>query len=466
MPSQEILVVQAPRSPDAAAVEELKTSLRGQLLGPADPGYDEARRVWNGMADRRPALIARCAGPSDVIRAVNFARSQGMVVAVRGGGHSIPGHSVCDDGLMIDLSRMNGIRVDPVRRTARAEAGALLADLDHETQAFGLATTAGTVSHTGIAGLTLGGGQGWLMGLHGLTIDNLLSVDIVTADGRLLTASASENEDLFWAVRGGGGNFGVVTSFEYQLHPVGPMVLGGMVLYPLDRAVEVLRFYGSYMRSAPAALNAIAAIITAPDGSPVIGIVPGWFGPADQGERYVRPLREIGTPLVDMVGPIPYVQLQKTFDAAVPHGMHRYVKMGYLPELSDGLIDHVVDHMRRKTSPYSVCLFARFGGAATRIAPEATAFPHRREQWHFDVVAQWTDPAEAAMHTEWVRAFWRDVEPFSRGVGVNFMDADEGETRIQEAYAANYGRLVALKNRFDPTNFFRLNNNIAPSKSH
>lgn len=463
MSTQESLAVEVPKPLDGAAVEEFQARLRGDLLRPGDDGYDEARRVWNATADRRPALIARCAGVSDVIASVDFARSQGLLVALRGGGHSIPGHSTCDGGLVIDLSRMRGIRVDPNQRTARAEAGALLKDLDHETQAFALATTAGVVSHTGIAGLTLGGGQGWLMGMHGLTIDNLLSVDIVTADGRLLTANETQNEELFWAICGGGGNFGVVTSFEYRLHPVGPTIFGGMLLYPMSQAREVLRLYGEYIRSTPDEMMAMIGLMTSPDGMPVVALVLGWFGPLGEREPYLDPVRALGQPLADLTAEMPYVQLQCLIDAAVPHGMYRYVKMGYLPAMEDEVIDRTLDHVRRFTSPFSFVLLNSFKGAAARVAPDATAFPHRREQIHFDIGAQWTNPAEADTHVGWARSLWRDVEPFTRGVGVNFMDADEGEARVREAYGPNYERLVAIKKRYDPTNFFRLNTNIAPS---
>ena len=286
---------------DEGIIEEFKATLRGEALVPGDAGYDEARKLWNGMIDRRPALIARCAGAADVINCVNFARNRDLVLAVRGGGHSFPGHSMCDGGLAIDLSPMNGIRVDPVGRTVRAESGVKWLDFDRETQAFGLATTGGTVSHTGIAGLTLGGGMGWLCRKYGLTSDNLLSADIVTADGRLLTISDTENEDLFWAIRGGGGNFGVVTSFEYRLHPVGPMVMGGFVMHPLSKAKDVLKFYNEFNKSAPDDLMTFAGLLHSPDGDPVLGIGGCYHGPLDIGEQVLRPLKEYGPPVADML---------------------------------------------------------------------------------------------------------------------------------------------------------------------
>ena len=445
-------------------IDEFKATLRGQLLQPEDEGYDQTRAVWNGMIDKRPALIARCAGTSDVIECVNFACTHGLTVSVRGGGHSFAGRSVCNGGLMIDLSPMKGIRVDPVRRTARAEPGVLLRELDHETQAFGLAVTAGHVSDTGIAGLTLGGGQGWLMSKYGLTIDNLRSVDIVLADGRLLTASESENEDLFWGVRGGGGNFGIVTSFEYQLHPVGPTVLGGMILYPLDQAREVLQFYREFSMNTPEEMGVPAALLTTPDGVPAVAVLVGWMGPLAEGEAHLKPLRQFGTPLADLIGPIPYCQLQMILDAAVPAGMPRYLKMGYLPHMEDEFIEVLCEHMARCPSPYSAILFNVMKGAVTRVASDATAFPHRHPQWHYDFVAQWVDPAEQEVNIEWARALWQATQPFTQGAGVNFLGADDGADRVRTAYGNNYARLLALKQKYDPTNFFRLNANVDPKR--
>ena len=449
---------------DEATVLAFEEALRGELLRPGTVGYDEARTVWNAMVDRRPTLIARCAGASDVIEAVNFARVHGLLISVRGGGHSVSGSAVCDGGLMVDLSRMKGIRVDATRRTARAEAGVLWGELDRETQVFGLATTGGTVSDTGIAGLTLGGGQGWLMAKHGLTCDNLLSVDVVMADGRLLVASATEHPELFWAVRGGGGNFGIVTSFEYQLHPVGPTILGGLMLYPIDQAPDVLCFYREFSQATPDELTAMAVLLNAPDGTPVVAVVVAWLGPLSEGEQHLKPMRTFGTPIVDLVGPTPYVQFQTLLDAAVPRGMQRYLKMGYTPEINDDLIGHVVDHFLRKTSPYSLALFNVIKGAAARIAPEQTPFVHRRNQWHFEILAQWTDPAEEQEHVAWLRAFWHDVERYTQGVGPNFLDADDRVTRVRAAYGKNYERLAMIKNQYDPANLFRLNVNIVPTQ--
>ena len=446
------------------AVEELIAKLRGELLLPEEEGYDKARAIWNGMIDKRPALIVKCAGPSDVIQAVKFAQKHELLLAVKAGGHSFAGRSVCDGGLMVDLSRMRGVRVDPVKKTARAEAGALLSDLDHETQAFGLAVTAGVVSHTGIAGLTLGGGQGYLMNKYGLTIDNLHSVDIVLADGRLVTASETENEDLFWAIRGGGGNFGIVTSFEYQLHPVGPMVVGGMLLHPIEQAREAMRFYREYAMNTPDEMSVLAGILTLPDGTKAFAFVVGWMGEIEEGLRQLEPLRKFREPMADLINVIPYTQLQKSFDAGVPHGMHRYNKMGYLPDLSDEVIDIVLKHTEQ-ISPYSVVLFNCMKGAVTRVAPEKTPFPYRKNQWYFDITPQWLDPAEADAHIAWTRSFWAEVEPYTRGTAVNWLSEDDGTERVKLAYGPNYKRLAQLKHKYDPTNLFKLNNNILPDPS-
>jgi FAD/FMN-containing dehydrogenase len=446
-----------------AAVQHFAAELRGKLLQPGDGEYDAARIVWNGMIDRRPALIARCAGVADVIAAVRFARTHGIMLSVRGGGHNITGNAVCEGGLMIDLSPMKSVRVDPVGRTARAEAGLTWGEFNQETQAFGLATTGGVVSTTGIAGLTLGGGLGWLMGKHGLSCDNLLSADIVTADGRFLTASADRHADLFWGLRGGGGNFGVVTSFEYRLHPVGP-VLAGMVIHPIDKAREVLRFYRDFCRSCPDEMLAAAALMTSPEGMPVATIVASYFGDIEKGENLMAPLRKFGSPLTDTIAPTSYVQLNTLFDASVPYGnVQRYWKSSFLKELGDDLIEILITRSAKFLSPMSMVMFFHLHGAAARVDKDATAFGLRDDQWDYDVISQWTDPAEAPDHIRWTREFWNAVEPFSTGeVYVNHLDAEEA-TRITGAYSRNYDRLVALKNEYDPTNLFRLNQNIKPS---
>ena len=448
---------------EEAAVESLADRLRGRLLRPDEDGYDTARRVWNGMIDRRPALIVRVAGPADVIAAVRFAREHGLLLAVKGGGHNITGNAVCEGGLMIDLSPMKSVRVDPVRRTARAEAGLTWGEYNRETQAFGLASTGGVVSTTGIAGLTLGGGLGWLMGKHGLSCDNLLSADLVTAEGKLLTASAEENPELFWGLRGGGGNFGVVTSFEYTLHPVGP-VLAGMVIHPMSEAKAVMRFYRDFARGCPDEALAAAALMTSPDGHPVAVIIAAYIGDLAKGEAAFAPLRKFGSPLADTIAPTSYAALNTLFDAAVPYGgVQRYWKSSFLKELGDDMLDLMIARSAQFLSPMSMVLFFHMHGAATRVDRDATAFGQRADQWDYDVISQWTDGSGAG-HIAWTREFWNAVEPFASGeVYVNHLDAEEGTTRIRAAYRHGYDRLVALKNKYDPTNLFRLNQNIRPT---
>jgi FAD/FMN-containing dehydrogenase len=448
---------------ESATVESFAGGLRGRLLQPGAEGYDNSRKVWNGMIDRRPALIARCAGPADVMAAVRFARDHRLLVSVKGGGHNITGNAVCDGGLMVDLSAMKSVRVDPARRTARAEAGLTWGEYNRETQAFGLASTGGVVSTTGIAGLTLGGGLGWLMGKHGLSCDNLISADLVTAAGELVTASAEENPDLFWGLRGGGGNFGVVTSFEYRLHPVGP-VLAGMVIYPMSEAREVLRFYRDFARGCPDEMLAAAALMTSHEGAPVVVIIASYIGDLAKGERLVAPLRKFGTPLADTIAPTSYVQLNTLFDAAVPYGgVQRYWKSSFLNELGDELLDIMTARAAKMLSPMSMVLFFHMHGAAARADRNATAFGLRHDQWDYDVISQWTDPAESADHIGWTREYWNAVEPFASGeVYVNHLDAEEA-TRIRAAYGGSYDRLVTLKNKYDPTNLFRMNQNIRPT---
>jgi FAD/FMN-containing dehydrogenase len=440
---------------DQARVEDLRGTFRDE----------EARKVWNGNIDRRPALIARCTGVADVVEAVRFARANELLVAVRSGGHSAAGYSTCDGGIVIDLSRLKGIRVDPDGRTARAQPGVIWAEFDRETQAFGLATTGGTVSNTGIAGLTLGGGEGWLQGQCGLTCDNLLSADVVTADGRFLRASAEENPDLFWGLRGGGGNFGLVTSFEYRLHPIGPLVLGGMVIHPLARAREVLRFYREFISSLPDEAEAWAVMLTSPDGAPVTALLLAYNGPLAEGERVLEPARKFGPPLADLVQPMPYVARQTLLDDGLgPHGVQRYWKSGFATSLSDELIERAVEGAETFTSPMSVVAFVSyFHGAATRVASDATAFALREAQWDVDAVAQWLDPSESERHIAWARQVWAGMEPFTTGAYLNHLASDDRPERIRASYGRNYERLVALKNKYDPTNLFRLNANVRPS---
>jgi FAD/FMN-containing dehydrogenase len=460
---------------ETEAVEALRARLRGAALVPGSDGYDAARKVWNGMIDKHPAVIVRCTGVADVMAAVQFARDQRLVVAVRGGGHNVAGNAVCDDGIVIDLSPMKGIRVDPAARTVRAQGGVTWGELDRETQAFGLATTGGLISTTGIAGLTLGGGIGWLARKHGLVCGNLLSADVITADGRLLVASARQNPELFWAIRGGGGNFGIVTSFEYRLHALGPLVTGGLVLHPAERAGDVLRFYRGYIATAPDALSAFPAFIMVPPlpqvptalhGTPAIAIAACYAGPPDDGERAVRPLREFGPPAADLLGALPYTTLQSLFDASAPAGGLSYWKSDYLNELSDACIDVLVRHTAAlpTLSPLNTVHLYPLGGAVARVGSTKTAFAHRAARYSTILAAEWFDPAQSEANIQWVRELWQAMRPFSTGgVGVNFLGGDEGAERVRAAYGQNYARLAMLKKRYDPTNFFRLNQNIAPA---
>ena len=455
-----------------ASLQELEESLRGELIRPSDPRYDEARAVWNGAIDKHPAALVKCAGVADVRQAIEFARSQDLVVAVRGGKHSLPGFSTCDGGIVIDLGGMKGVRVDPVARTAQAEAGLTWSEFDHETQAFGLATTGGLISTTGIAGFTLGGGIGWLMRAHGLTCDNLLSADIVTADGELLHASADENQELFWGLRGGGGNFGVATSFEYQLHPVGPVVMAGPVFYRGDRAEEILRFYRDYTRDLPGEATTLLNLATAPPapflpeeihGKLVCVLVGVYAGPVAEGERVLAPMRELGDPVADLMGPLPYVAMQSLLDALYPAGGSNYFKAGYLEELSDASIATMVEQHQSVTSPMSEIHVHHFGGAVGQVPEDATAFGNRSAEFVLNILGRTPDAGGFAEAVDWARGCYDALEPYTTGgTYTNFMS--EGDDRLKEAYGQEkYERLVALKDRYDPTNLFRLNQNIAPS---
>jgi FAD/FMN-containing dehydrogenase len=444
-----------------SSLDAFRARLRGPLLLAGDAGYDEARTVFNAMIDHRPALIARCAGAADVIASVQFARGHDLLVSMKGGGHNVGGKAVCDGGLMIDLSRMKSIRVDPVARIVRAEPGVLGAELDRETQAFGLATPVGTVSTTGIAGLTLGGGQSWLGSKHGFAIDNLLSVNIVTADGKLRAASATQNEDLFWGIRGAGHNFGVVTSFEYRLHPVGP-VLGGMVLHPITQATEVLRFYREFTASQPDELQTWAGILTLPDGNLVVALVPCYVGSLDEGERLLAPLRRFGTPVADTIAPLPYVAMQQLFDAAFPPGRLNYWKSALADHLADEVIAATVEYVQKVPSPHTAILFAELHGAYSRVGKTETAYFHRDLQYDVIILSGWTDPADTERNIAWTRELFAIWEPhLARATYVNDL-GDEGEERARSAYGENYARLVALKAKYDPADFFRLNQNIKP----
>lgn len=450
------------RALDATTVAGLRSRMRGPVLTAADAGYDAARRIWNAMIDKRPALIVRCAGVADVLAAVRFAAAQEALVSVRGGGHNVAGTAVCDGGLMIDLSPMKGIQVDPAARTAWAQPGLLWQEFDHETQAFGLATTGGVVGETGIAGLTLGGGVGWLARKYGLTCDNLLAADIVTADGQLRRANSEENDELFWALRGGGGNFGVVTAFHYRLHPVST-VFAGLVIHPRNAARDVIRFHRDFIAAAPEELASSVGLLTAPDGQPVVALASCYCGDLDEGERVLRPLREFGSPLVDDVKPMPYAGIQGVFGPAFPWGHRNYWKSSFLRELPDAAVDAVIDRANRVQSPLSAVVLEYYGGAASRITADTTAFPHRAATFNCLILGQWRDPAEDPVHVGWARDCWEAVRPWSSGAAyMNALGNDEGVQTVCDAYGVNYPRLAALKAKFDPNNLFRLNQNIKP----
>lgn len=453
-------------------VTDLATQLQGELVRPGDTAYDQARRVWNGSINRLPGLIARCASRDDVIAAVRFARRNNILVAVRGGGHSFPGHSVCDDGLVIDLSLMNGIRVDPDTRTARVQAGALLGDLDRATQQHGLAVPSGIVTHTGVAGLTLGGGLGWLMRKYGLSVDQLLSVDLVTADGGLVRASDTENPELFWGVRGGGGNFGIVTEFEFRLNPVGPIVMAGPVFWSGADSAKVLRFYREWIAEVPDELMTMVVHRRAADvpyipaelrGKPVVAVVSCYAGAVDEGEKVLRPLKEFGSPVLDLCRPKPFLEHQSMFDASYPSGWWYYMRACDVAELTDEVIDITVEHATAITSPLTAFPIWQGGGAMARVAEDDTAFHGRTAGHTFNINAATENADGFERERDWVRSFWSDLAPFHTSVYVNFL-MDEGEERVRQAYGeAKYARLRALKRAWDPENFFHLNQNVLPA---
>jgi FAD/FMN-containing dehydrogenase len=445
-----------------AAVAAFKQSLRGQLIAPGDDSYAEARQVWNGNIDRRPGLIARPAGVADVIQAVNFARDHSLLVSVRGGAHGFAGTCVCNGGLVIDLSLMKSIRVDPGRRVVRAEGGVKWGEFDRETQAFGLATTGGTDPDTGIAGLTLGGGLGWLGYKYGLASDNLISVDIITADGTLKVASDTEHADLFWGLRGGGGNFGVVTSFEYRLHPVGP-VLAGLVLHPFTKAREALQFYRDFSSATHEELTTYAGLLTSPEGAKTVAIGVCYTGPLAEGERLITPIRRFGLPLADQIRPMAYTELQSMFDTAYPPGNQYYQKDRLLREISDDAIDIVVERFASVSSPLSIPFFQQSGGAMRR---GDTAYAHRDALYILVLTSQWRDPAESEHHVRWTRELWQALQPYAiDGVYLNHIgrEEDDGADQVRAAYGTNYQRLAELKQKYDPTNLFRHNQNIKPA---
>jgi FAD binding domain/Berberine and berberine like len=446
----------------SAVREDLGSGLRGKVVWPGDRGYETARAVFNAMMDRRPLAVIRPADSADVVRCITLARRHDLPLSVRGGGHSVAGNAVRDGAVMVDLSAMKALRVDPATRRVQAGPGLTLGEFDRATQAFGLATTLGVVSTTGIAGLTLGGGLGWLNGRYGLACDNLLSAEVATADGQLLRASAQENQDLFWAIRGGGGNFGVVTSLEYQLHPV-DLVLAGALSYPLAMAPRVLRFYEDFAKAAPDELSTVASLGRTPAGEPTVSVVVCYCGPIEEGEQLLRPLRRFQSPVDDGIQPMPYAMLQSARDEGFPSGRLHYWKSGWLREVTDGAIETLLRFLPQMPSPASGVGLQQLHGVASRVAPSATAFPHRAEQYDFLIGSQWSDATDSHRNLQWTRALFEAMRPhLEEAVYVNNL-GEEGPGRVQAAYGENYPRLAAIKKAYDPDNLFRANQNIHPS---
>ena len=445
--------------------QTLARNLAGRLILPDDSEYDSARRVWNGMIDKRPGAVVRCADPDDIQAALAFAASNGITVAVRGGGHNIAGNATCDHGIVIDLSPIKSIEVDQHNRTVRAGGGVLWGEVDAHTQRVGLATTGGLIPSTGIAGFTLGGGLGHLMRSYGLACDNLLSAEVITADGRRLMASSDHNPDLFWGLRGGGGNFGVVTSFEFKVHEVGPILLGGPLAHPWSRARDALRFYRDFTASAPDSLIVYAGLATGPDGLPRLNLRAVFNGRLAEGISTVAPLRQFGAPLLDDIEPRRYVEIQKLVEPAFPAGRFNYWKANFVDVLSDELIDVLIDTFRRVPSPYSIVALEPMGGAVARVAETATAFQHRRSAYSLLILSGWVNEADSVANVAWARELWELTRPLSSSaVYVNYLGM-EGDQRVRDAYGVNHARLSELKRRYDPGNFFRFNQNIEPAPS-
>jgi FAD/FMN-containing dehydrogenase len=447
---------------DQASIADLSTRFSGVLLRPDESGYDDARKIHNGMIDGKPALITRCLGTADIVDAVKFACANNLELAVRGGGHNVAGRAVCDDGLMLDLSLMKGIHVDPVRRTARAQGGVTWREFNRETQAHGLATTGGVISTTGIAGLTLGGGLGWLMAKHGLAMDNLLSAEVVTASGDILRASKDENADLFWALQGGGGNFGAVSWLEYRLYPVGT-VTSGLIAYSFDCARDVLKFFREITSQLPDDLTIFGALLHAPDGVQIAAILACHCGTLSEAEATLQPIKKFGTPIMDTIGPATYEATNTMLDAGFPRGALNYWKSNFMMELSDQAIDTLISQFAACPSPMSGLLLEHIHGAATRVGVSETAFPHRSEGYNFLVVSEWLNPADNAQNIAWARESYDAMRPhFTSGRYVNYLGDDDGEDAVAAAYGSNHQRLRTLKAKYDPMNLFHLNQNIRP----
>lgn len=462
---------------DDGAIDELRARVRGRLIRRGDEGYDERRKVWNGIINRNPALIVECTGTADVIAAVNFARDRILPISVRGGGHNVAGTAISEGGVVIDLSRMNSVRVDPLRKTARVGGGATLGQVDHETQAFGLAVPAGVMSRTGIAGLSLHGGLGLLTRHYGLTCDNLIAADVVAADGRVLVVDNQDHPDLLWALRGGGGNFGVVTSFQFRVHNVGPEVWMAIVMYPVEKASALLEFFREFMAQAPDELMALAVFWNTPHEEPIpegarnvptLILFACYSGPFDQGERAIQPLREIDTPLVDLSGPMPYLVAQQLFDPDYPDGRRYYWKSIYLRGLDDAVVQALAEHAARRPSPISSIDIWALGGAMNRVAPSATAFARRDAPFLLGIESNWDDPQQDEVNIAWAREVFRDMEHRfeTGGAYLNFPGfAEEGEGLLKMSFDGNYTRLQEIKAKYDPANLFRSNLNIRPAST-
>ena len=444
-------------------LEDLRSRLSGQLLMPSNLAYESSRKIWNGMIDRHPALIIKAATADDVVLGVNLARDHNLILAVKSGGHNVSGNAVCDDGLLIDLSLMKEVKVDGRSKTATVQMGATWGDFDKVAQEQGLATTGGIISTTGVAGLTLGGGVGWLVRKHGMSCDNLLEAEVVTAEGKIVMANLDENADLLWGLRGGGGNFGVVTKMKFQLHEVG-IVLGGMILHPRENAKEMIRFFREFMKTAPNELTLYSVLLTSPDGHPVNALLGCYTGDLAKGEKVIKDLREFGTPLADMIQPMPYTAMQTLLEAGFPTGNRYYWKSGFLEELSDKAIDVIVSNANTCPSPFSAIVLEMYGGVANEEPKGGTAYLYRDNQFDLVIIGNWVESKEDDLNISWIMNFWSEIQPhFSKKVYVNLLGV-EGQERVKEAYGSNYEKLAALKFKYDPGNLFRMNQNIQPMK--
>ena len=446
------------------AANELQPSFKGKILFEGDVEYDSARQIWNGMINRKPALIAQCLDKEDIIQAVKFARKNELLVSVRGGGHNVSGNAVCNGGIMIDLSLMKKVEVDTEKKVAHVEMGATWGDFDKATQQFGLSTTGGLITTTGVAGLTLGGGVGWLVRKCGLSCDNLIEAEIITADGNIVKASLQENPDLLWGIRGGGGNFGIVSSITLRLHEVST-VIGGMIIHTRDKSKEAIQFYREFMKTAPEELTLYTALLTSPEGIPIVAFIGCYCGDIEKGEAVMKPLHEFGTPVADLIQPIPYLQMQSMLDAGFPKGNRYYWKSGFLKELSDDVIDVIVSHMESNPSPGSATILEMYGGVASHEPEGGSAYPHRQSEFDLVIISNWPDKQEDDKNINWTRNIWEALQPYlSHKAYVNALGV-EGADRVKEAYGDNYQKLAELKRKYDPDNFFRMNQNIPPAQN-